>query len=170
MPATELADAHVALESLWGGAARRLRERLCSAPAVEQRFRLLEAELCRRLAGSPRRHAAVAWAIDALTHGASVGDLAAQLSLSHRHFIALFSEQVGMRPKTFARVQRFQHVFGSNEALSEPDWSRLALLGGYYDQSHLIRDCIAFSGLSPSDLLRSRRAPLKQNHLAVMSR
>ena len=54
------------------------------------------------------------------------------------------------------------------------DWGELALEQGYFDQSHLIRDFVAFSGLSPADYLRRLHDfrndgtnPIKFNHLPL---
>jgi AraC-like DNA-binding protein len=168
LPASTLANAHVDLETLWGTSARRLRERLCSVPGVQQRFELLEAALSACSSRPFRRHAAVPWAIERLDHGASVAEVAAQTSLSHRRLIEVFADHVGMRPKAFARVLRFQRMLASSESATPPDWANLAALGGYCDQSHLIRDFVAFSGLSPGELRRCRGVPLKVNHVAVM--
>jgi len=41
VPAGELADTHVDLETLWGSSAIRLRERLCEASTAAERFCLL---------------------------------------------------------------------------------------------------------------------------------
>jgi AraC-like DNA-binding protein len=55
------------------------------------------------------------------------------------------------------------------------DWGQLALEQGYFDQSHLIRDFVAFSGLSPADYLRRLHDlrnhgtdPIKVNHLPLV--
>jgi AraC-like DNA-binding protein len=167
LPAGALANTHVDLETLWGTSARRLRERLCSVPGVQQRFELLEAALCGWLSRPFRRHAAVPWALERLDHGASVAEVAVQTSLSHRRLIEVFADNVGMRPKAFARVLRFQRVLASCDGAAAPDWASLAALGGYCDQSHLIREFLAFTGLSPSELRRCRGVPLKANHVAV---
>jgi len=59
------------------------------------------------------------------------------------------------------------------QRLPEPEWEQLALEYGYFDQSHLIRDFIAFSGLSPGDYLRrlgalhERGMTVKSDHLPV---
>jgi AraC-like DNA-binding protein len=54
------------------------------------------------------------------------------------------------------------------------DWGQLALEQGYFDQSHLIRDFVEFSGLSPADYLRRLHEfrkdgtdPIKFNHLPL---
>ena len=50
-----------------------------------------------------------------------------------------------------------------------PHLAALALECGYYDQSHLIHDFREFSGLSPTEYLQRRHAPVKENHLPLAS-
>ena len=87
-------------------------------------------------------------------------DLAAHLGLSQRHFIKVFSNQVGVTPKLFARVQRFQRAADLTRNSPTPDWADIAAACGYFDQSHLIHDFQTFSGLSPTDFQRQRNERL----------
>jgi AraC-like DNA-binding protein len=164
VPPGGLADRHVDLDALWGPFAQCLRERLCAATTLDARFRLLETALVERLRQPFRRHPAVQLAVRRLSEGANgVGQLAVELGLSRRRLIEVFSAEVGMTPKTFARVQRFQRAL--NEARGKlPHFSEIARQAGYCDQSHLIRDFVAFSGFSPLELLGGAGPELKDNH------
>src|SRR5207248_343479 len=75
VPPGELTDRHVDLETLWGRRARDLRNRLCSARTMQQRFAILEAELASRL-DDRRVHPVVGYALDTLAQPeARVGDI-----------------------------------------------------------------------------------------------
>lgn len=166
LPPGELADTHLDLETLWGGRARQLRERLCSARDPVERFRILEAALLASLRAMPERQRAVNFALERLGRGgSSVGDVAEELALSRRRFIELFTADVGITPKLFGRVRRFQRALAMAERPRVPDWAQLALECGYFDQSHMIRDFVHFSGFSPAALLRHRGARVKENHV-----
>jgi AraC-like DNA-binding protein len=165
LPPGELADTHLDLETLWGARARRLRERLCSARTPVERFRILEETLRASLRAAPERQRAVHFALERLGRGSSVGDVAEELSLSPRRFIELFTADVGITPKLFGRVRRFQRALAMAEQPRVLDWAQLALECGYFDQSHMIRDFVHFSGFSPAALLRHRGAPVKENHV-----
>src|SRR5262249_56646321 len=65
VPASQLADAHVDLESVWGRTAAELRERLCTAATPAKRFAVLEEVLLGRLRQSPLWHGAIPVALDA---------------------------------------------------------------------------------------------------------
>lgn len=85
----------------------------------------------------------------------SVSALAAALGVSERQLLRRFRAAVGYGPKTLARVLRFRAFLDAAWAQPAPpvDLARLAAEAGYADQSHLTRDCRAFAGTTPSQLL-----------------
>src|SRR5262245_35663207 len=111
VPVNDLADAHVDLKNLWGPAAAELRERLCTAATPARRFAVLEEVLLRRLRQSPSWHGAIPVALDAFEQAdVKVRDLAWRVGLSQRRFIQLFTAEVGLTPKLYGRVRRFQRA------------------------------------------------------------
>ena len=167
---SELANAHVGLDAIWGGAARELSHRLCEAATPDLRLRLLEHALLARLDRARARHPAVTYALCQLSRSPaprSIGEIGANAGLSARRFIALFTAQVGLTPKLFARVRRFQRVLKLAHARPHPDWIELALGCGYYDQAHLVRDFGDFASLAPSAYLRLRSHD--PNHISLPS-
>jgi AraC-like DNA-binding protein len=160
-PLAQLANCHVGLESLWSVSdVRRLRERLCAAPTPAARFTLLEDALRAHLFRPPEAGRAVRVALQRMLRpDVSVRAVADAVGLSHRRFIEVFSRSVGMTPKLFLRVQRFQRALAlAGQEVSTQRWSELASGTGYFDQSHLIRDFVAFAGLSPVEYLRRSSA------------
>src|SRR4030095_1184780 len=166
-PANELADAHVDLEALWGASAIDLRERLCEAKTPAERFNLLEKALVTHLFRPLERHYAVRFALDTFGRsdsGLAIRDVARNAGLSQRRFIQLFAREVGMSPKLFRRVRRFRQALERVRRTAAPDWARVAVDCGYYDQSHLIHDFRFFSKLSPTEFVRQRSDCVMQNH------
>ncbi|MEX0611330.1 MAG: helix-turn-helix domain-containing protein [Pirellulales bacterium] len=167
-PADELADTHLDLETLWGRTATELREQLCAATTAGQRFSLLEDALVSRLRHPPERHGAVSIALETFerTGGRSrVHGVACRVGLSQRRFIQVFAAEVGLTPKLYCRVRRFQQAREFVRSVEAPDWARVAVNCGYFDQSHLIRDFQAFSGLSPLTYLRRASEHVLPNHV-----
>jgi AraC-like DNA-binding protein len=163
LPLHELAESHVNLETLWGSEARGLRERLCGATPTE-RFSILEGALRDRLR-PVRHHPAVLQALAQLSHTpVPVGALAGQCGLSHRRFIEVFRAEVGMTPKRFSRLRRFERAAVYARA-NTPDWARLAFDCGYADQSHMIADFVEFSGFTPAQFLRRATEGVKDGHV-----
>ena len=161
LPAGELADTHVDLETLWGPSAGRLRDILCEATTSAERFQLIEQALLSRLGHGVERHYAVSTALEMFwkNHaGPTVREAARYLGLSQRRFIEVFKAEVGMRPKLFSRIQRFQQARTLIQQDPSPNWSALALDLGYFDQSHLIREFLEFSGLSPTNYLNLHKS------------
>jgi AraC-like DNA-binding protein len=182
VPALELANSHLDLSTLWGGKASLLRERLASAATVQQRFHLLEAALVEELGAAACGHRAIPPAIETLgSTRTPITALAARANLTHRRLIELFSSEVGAAPKLFQRVQRFQRALRlarsstgraalAGAAGPASGWAQMAQHAGYCDQSHWIRDCVAFSGLTPAQCSSQWTEQVKEYHLPLPSR
>jgi len=155
-PASDLSDTHVDLDILWGALAGRLRERLCEARTSAERFHLVEEALLDRLSSGFEHHYAIPTALEMFTNnhgGPVVREAAKYLALSERRFIQVFKTEVGMTPKLFSRIQRFQKTRLLIHRDPSLDWASLAIDLGYFDQSHLINEFREFSGHSPTDYI-----------------
>jgi len=158
VPPAELSNQSVALDTLWGGGSARLRERLLMAPSSEQKFLVLEECLLEQLAKPLERHPAVNFAIQRFRrapHG-PVSAIVDAVGFSQRRFIQLFSDEVGLTPKLFCRVSRFQRVVHTAHCLDEIKWAEMALDCGYYDQAHFNHDFQEFAGITPMQYLEQK--------------
>jgi AraC-like DNA-binding protein len=101
------------------------------------------------------------------SHGAlPIALVARDLGLSERTLERLFREQVGVRPKVYARIARMEwarEIAGSHRASQ----AALATLAGYADEPHLLRDFRALTGLTPGALLAETRVGFVQVEDAV---
>lgn len=158
LPACELQNMDVPLETLWGAASGYLREQLLAAATPLAQFRVLEQALLARIRQPETRHPAVAFAVQALQKpgAVSVAAVTSQIGLSQRCFIQHFRAEVGLTPKLFGRIQRFQQVLRSLHSAQQIDWADVALNCGYFDQAHFIHDFQAFSGFNPTTYLAQR--------------
>ena len=95
----------------------------------------------------------------------SIGEMIGKVGLSPRRFVQVFTEEVGVTPKLFCRIRRFQQVLRRIQKERRVEWVDVATDCGYYDQAHFIRDFRAFSGLNPSSYLVQRGEHL--NHVPV---
>jgi AraC-like DNA-binding protein len=112
-------------------------------------------------------HPAVTYALDVLARPeARVAEIAKCAGLSQRRLIELFTAAVGLTPKRFGRIRRFQRAtaLARKAAL---DWTRIAHECGYYDQAHLIRDFRELAEVTPSDLLPAGAHVKEHHHLAM---
>ena len=169
MPAGEFHNQHVSLDLLWGNAAGGLRDQLLEAPTPEAKFEILEESLLAHASKPLARHPAVSFALQAFgdsRRATSVADVTGQIGLSSRRFADVFNNQVGVTPKLFCRVRRFQDVLRRIGMSREIDWTDVALSCGYFDQAHFIHDFRAFSGLSPTAYAAHRTEHL--NHVPIL--
>jgi AraC-like DNA-binding protein len=162
LPLRELTNLEVELEDVLGAAfTRELVERLATAPGWAERFALLDATIAAKLAEAPGPAPLVDWAWRRLRESdgrLAVRALAAEIGCSRRHLVAQFHEQLGLPPKTLARVLRFNRAVDLLQRDDGTRFGEIALDCGYYDQAHLNRDFRAFAGDPPTAFL-ARRLP-----------
>lgn len=78
-----------------------------------------------------------------------VKELAEREAISERQLNRKFGQWIGVSPKKFSEVVRFQSVLRTIQSGSPLDWTELALKHSFFDQAHLIRDFRRFYGDSP---------------------
>jgi len=138
----------------------RLAEQLAELPDWDTRFDALEGFLTQRLQDAAPENAYVAWALRRIASSSAdlqplhVEQLARELGYSHKHVIALFRDQVGVSPKLWMRLVRFERLQQKLRHARPSSLAQLANECGYYDQAHLARDVQQFTGASPSQLIR----------------
>lgn len=157
----EVVNRTVALDELLGSAGRGLVERLGNLSSWAQRFDEIDRFLYERLRRGPAPAEPVRWAWDRLRHssgGVQIGELTREIGWSHKHLIRRFHLDVGLSPKSAARVIRFGGLLRRLDSASSTEirWSEAALSCGYYDQAHLIRDFRAMAGTTPTEYVASR--------------
>lgn len=153
LPAKELLNLTVSLDDVWGGPGRTLRERLLEAPTHTGRFRIFEAALLSRLRDVERMHPAVAWTVGEIERGPGfrpLMEITNEVGLSSRRFIEVFTREVGLTPKRYERIRRFQRAVQSVHGAEDVHWADVAVSCGYYDQAHFIHDFREFCGLTPA--------------------
>lgn len=166
--AAVLTDAVFALDDVIGETS--LRDRILAAPTIADKFTAAEGWLLDRARGELPIDRTAAFLSAALSRpGQRVRDLAERAGISDRHAQNLFRRWIGVSPKQYARIARFQRVLGAlaangeesprfdAPALPAPDWSAIALESGYSDQSHLTHEFNAFAGLTPGAYIAAYR-------------
>ena len=113
---------------------------------------MLSKELAERLPASPD----VSWAWRRLTEAEGcvrIGELTEELRCSHRHLTTRFREQLGLAPKAFAKILRFDRAVCRLRREGGESLAQIAHECGYYDQAHFNRDFRQFAGVTPTALL-----------------
>jgi AraC-like DNA-binding protein len=163
VPASATAGRIVALEDLWGDTAtRRLLDRLADAHDTTDAAAILESAIAERFAIANGRRARAQLALhaaDRLT-SANVSAVAVDLGVSERHLRRVFREIVGVSPKAFVRLTRFDRALRAAREDGHASWASIAAAAGYYDQPHLIAEFRAIAGVTPRVLVGELRAAL----------
>jgi AraC-like DNA-binding protein len=153
IPAHEFTDRAVPVQDVWGPTAAGMPVRL-AGETEGARIDTFEALLIGRLHDPHRPHASVdvprlAASIEQRAGRVTVEQAANTAGISRQHLTRLFRERVGVTPKLYARLARFQSGFAHARS-GEPNGGACAALAlGYADQSHWIAEFKEFSGLTP---------------------
>lgn len=149
----DLRNRTVLLEDLWGVPAADLRNQLLDTDSVAAKVGVLVEHLSRRISIDHGRDAAIWRSLQVLQDNfasSSIGSLQQQAGCSAARFIRRFTDVVGLTPKRYARVARFNALLRKVNRDGNPDWAALAAECGYYDQSHLVREFRTLAGMTPS--------------------
>ena len=159
MPIAELADCILGVEDVWGSAGRTLALDVCELDG-NARVDRIEAALLERLARDSSRTvgidaAALASRVLDCAGRVTVEQLANAAGVSRQHLTRAFRERVGLAPKTYCSLARFQSglVYAGRDGV---DWAQVAAALGYADQSHMIAEFRRFSGFTPQTLATGR--------------
>lgn len=151
-PMEEIADSVVDADLVWGTDFGLLREQVLSTPDISERFRIVEDFLIREFQSQMAVNPCIAYAIGEMTSrpdAVSIARMNAQIGYSQKHFAEMFRRHVGVTPKAYLKIMRFQKAVTEIDRTSDPDWGQIALECGFYDQSHFINDFKHFSGFTP---------------------
>jgi len=156
VPMTELTNRMVALDDILGAEGVSFRDNLANESSWARRFDLAECFVARRVDAARDVSPAVGWAYDRLqaTGGRiPVLALAREIGWSRKHLVDRCKAEIGLGPKTLARIVRFRRVMTLSQGRKSGGWADIAAANGYADQSHLARDFHELAGATPSTWL-----------------
>ena len=151
-PMEEISDCVVDADLVWGSEFGFLRESLLEEKDIEARFKLLEDFLLENFRNKLELNPCVAFAVREMMErpdGLSIARMNEKIGYSQKHFTQMFRKQVGVTPKSFLKIMRFQKAVRHIDAATEINWGEIALASGFYDQAHFIHDFKHFSGFTP---------------------
>jgi AraC-like DNA-binding protein len=158
LPVQELTNTFVDAEAVFPREIGRVAERLGSASHYVEMTAIVEAFLLQLV--QQRRHEMLP--IDKVNQllldrtrlgqpaGLSVEQLASAACLSVKQYYRKSVERLGVGPKLFGRITRFDQAIKLHNAYPAPDWLSVALAAGYHDYQHLVRDFKDFTARTPT--------------------
>lgn len=158
-PMDALKDTVVDAELVMNPELLSIRARLQDEPVSAEKLHMLEREMTRLYRSRLQENLFVQHMVSRIVQEPAqirLGVLAREVGYSQKHLISIFRNHVGVTPKEFVRVLRFQKAIGEIERRGRISWSDVALDCGFYDQSHLISEFRSFSGFTPSEYMRQR--------------
>jgi AraC-like DNA-binding protein len=171
IPTCELIDRHFEGHAVLGAFISQVHQRLGECASFEERVSLLDELLGRRALASPGFDGVSAAANRMLLGGGRVPitAVADRSGLGMRQFERRFVERVGMRPKLFARIARFEAALDGKARFAARSWTDVAHTFGYYDHMHMVHDFGEFTGETPTETLNQLESVFGERLIKVRS-
>ncbi len=169
-PMDELCDQVVEAKTIWKDEILYLRERIAGVSGGAERFAAVEEFLLGLLGPKYIPRPFVEYGVSRIVSEPTqirLTQLTEEIGYSKKHFINTFKHDVGVSPKAYMRIMRFQKAVAEIET-RDIEWSDIALDCGYYDQAHFINDFRSFSGFTPVEYERRKNGNL--NYVPVAER
>jgi AraC-like DNA-binding protein len=163
LPMDELSNETLDLGEIMGRAACELKEQLLHLQTLEQRVQHIERFLLRQLS----RKTEYDWdrmvqnikLIDRSNGKITLDELADGACLSRKQHERVFKKFVGLSPKKYLKIIRFQYTLFAHQQHPHESLTTLAYRCGYYDQSHMINDFKDLSGITPKQYFTDCETP-----------
>jgi AraC-like DNA-binding protein len=159
---SELCDQSYPAEDVLGCDVLALSAALNNAESVREKISEVETFLLPRSAEARDERATHRAARSLkITHGRlELGQLVHASGVSERQFRREFVAQLGMSPKHYARVLRFEYALRLKDSRPWMTWAQISQEAGYYDQMHLVKDCKSLGAAPPTGLAHLATNPL----------
>jgi len=155
IPSCELTDGDCDARDAVGREIDVLRERLAGKTTIAERARIADEYLCARLAGGTDASPVILAArlLHRCLGSVQIAQLAERTSLGVRHFERRFVREIGMPPKLYARIVRFESALRLKSLNPSSRWTDIAYRLGYCDHMHMIHDFKRLSGNTPTGII-----------------
>ena len=148
----ELANTYLDAEDIFGSCVRVVNEELFAATSYTQMIQIVETFLntiVRKVKGREHPTDITGRMMFQQNEQYSLDSFLKSSCLCHRQFDRIFKERVGIPPKQFLQIIRFDRAFRIKTRYTDQDWLSIAIHCGYHDYQHLVKDYIEFTGYSP---------------------
>ena len=158
-PLTEITNQVIEGDLVLDPVFMQLREQLLACLSIPLMFITAESLLANRFKNKLAVNPFVDFAVNnmVLNPGVvTIKTIADKTGYSSKHFIKIFTDNVGLNPKAFLRIIRFQKAINEIEVKGDINWISLSQECGYYDQAHFITNFKEFSGFTPYEYMKRK--------------
>ncbi|WP_082232786.1 AraC family transcriptional regulator [Halobacillus massiliensis] len=161
-PAQNLTGYQVFLEDIWGKEALPFTQEVMDAQGMKEKIEVVEVKLMsllnkkRSLPSLDLLQAGLQYIYEG-RGGKPIQSLSRELNYSERSIRRAFKEELGVSPKEFSRIVRFQSLLKELYHHPQEEFLKIALKYGYYDQAHFINEFKQFYGMVPSRVFPHRK-------------
>lgn len=151
LPMNEFNVLYCDAELFFGTRVRSIREQLEEAKNNSEMIAIVEKFLMNehRVAAKEAVDIVASRVLNDLT-SLSIDEMADNACLSSRQFFRTFVKRIGMSPKFFSRLSRFNHAHQYKLSHQDVSWSSIAQEFGYTDYHHLEKEFKSFLGVTPA--------------------
>ena len=154
LPFYQLTNNDLSIDDIIGIEAERIHDQIYSAKNIYDKIAVLEIFLLKILKKVKMNNEIIDKAVKFIIDqkGQTMGcNIHQNFDISLRKFQRKFQELVGLSSKQYSRIVRLNYIINKiNESTQNLNWQDIVYLGGYYDQTHFIKDFKSFTGLPPS--------------------
>jgi AraC-like DNA-binding protein len=153
-PLHEICNQNVPLKYISGQTARDLEEKMSEAVSFQQRVNIAEGYLLDLLKShfadyDYRRINRVVALIKQSYGKTNLNQMASEACLSRKQLERIFAEHIGISPKQYLKIIRFQFAIFQKQQNNNLNLTELSYNSGYFDQSHFISNFKTLCGMSP---------------------
>ena len=159
MPISEIVNQNIAFELLVKKDAGEIEDKILHARSVQERIKLIDEFFIKELIQNNRNSDQIVAAFATLNNcqeSITVKQMAETSCLSIKQFERKFPAFVGLNPKQYLRIARFQKAIQLRKSEYFENYTSLAHDCGYYDQSHFIHDFKMITDLPPKEFFKNQ--------------
>lgn len=152
VPMSDLAERMVTLDDALGADGKALRDELGNAGEWERRFDIAERFVLARIGKAHARSPEVVWAYNRIAASGGrvrITSIAERLGWSRKHLAQQFAREVGLGPKSVARIARLNRAIAAWRT-DQTGWADISADCGYADQAHMTREFRDLAGAAPA--------------------
>lgn len=148
--AFELSNQNIPLEDV---VPENILEQLINTNSLNRKIEIISTFFLHQIQKVKNNRSNALFASELIQNGKTLKEVQFEMKLSERSLERLIKQYVGLSPKMFSRIMRFQSGLNNLRKEDFESLTKLAYENEYFDQSHYVREFKEFTGTSPKSYL-----------------